>query len=263
MSFLNPHWISWLRELKALLLAICHFPFGCFKRCFFAGLNPRRLSKEEASHPALLLLHGDWHNQSGWLPLAWKLKRHYKGAIFSINSNARWGRKRIQAKLREIRQMAQKSGASLPIQIILIGHSMGGILAAETLLASPPLEGLELIQAISIGGRLQPKEYPFYKLNRHLFNRLERLKKRVKEKRDLLTRLYSIGSEADWLVPPEATTLFQPPEQQCLLEGEGHLSLLYSERVHEQIFQWLQAPLPSFSKEKEGAQTPTKKQLIA
>lgn len=51
----------------------------------FYGLNPKKLRPEQKDYDPIILLHGNYANQSTWLSLASKLAKNYKGPVFTLN----------------------------------------------------------------------------------------------------------------------------------------------------------------------------------
>jgi hypothetical protein len=100
------------------------------------GLNPSKLTPAQAQYPALLCLHGNYHNQSAWLPLAKYLyNKKYPGPIFTLNlpagSITQQDTKLINEKIESIKTCYRESnGNENSLKINLIGHSRGAHLVA-------------------------------------------------------------------------------------------------------------------------------------
>lgn len=89
------------------------------------GLNPTELSESQKEYAPALLIHGNYHNQSAWLPLAKYLHdTSYPGPIFTVNLPSGPITDRdyeiINHKCAEIRRLTE-------IPIAMIGHSRGGV----------------------------------------------------------------------------------------------------------------------------------------
>jgi hypothetical protein len=108
-------------------------PLGLAKDFNILGLNPKILTKEQTAYPPLLLLHGNYHNQSAWLPLAEYFKRKgYPGPIFTVNLNSgdlcTGDDKIIANKMKSIKKLYKAQNVS-DIKINVIGHSRGAQIA--------------------------------------------------------------------------------------------------------------------------------------
>jgi hypothetical protein len=96
------------------------------------GLNPETLTAEQAKHPAILLIHGNYCNQGVWFPLAeYFHKKGYPGPIFTVNLPAGEITDRdceiIEQKLMAILDCyGTETASSIPIHVI--GHSRGATL---------------------------------------------------------------------------------------------------------------------------------------
>lgn len=99
------------------------------------GLNPVKLTALQAQYAPILCLHGNYHNQSAWLPLAEYFQKHaYPGPIFTLNLPAgnftHTDTDLIQQKIESIKACYQQ--VNLPdenFKLNLIGHSRGATLA--------------------------------------------------------------------------------------------------------------------------------------
>lgn len=97
------------------------------------GLNPKQLTQEQASRQPVLLLHGNLHNQSAWLPLAALLhSRQYSGPVFTVNLSQNAitlkDREIVDSKFREIKLLYEEQGKT-EVKFNLIGHSRGALFA--------------------------------------------------------------------------------------------------------------------------------------
>jgi len=123
-----------LQALKAALL----LPLGWKRHFNFYHLNPKNITKEEAEKRPILLLHGNFHNQSAWIFFAKKLKGANLGPVYTLNlpsgSFSEEDRKRVNEKIAEIQGQYKKWGKE-NIQIDLVGHSRGAALARYMALA--------------------------------------------------------------------------------------------------------------------------------
>lgn len=141
-NFLHNHELHMLRMIVCTLVAEPVDSISCAFRMQQGvgtmnnyGLNPVKLTDIQAQYPPLLCIHGNFHNQSAWLPLAeYFQKNEYPGAIFTLNLPAgkftHADSKLINQKIESI--MSCYKEANVPeekIKLNLIGHSRGATLA--------------------------------------------------------------------------------------------------------------------------------------
>ncbi len=99
------------------------------------GLNPVKLTDLQTQYPPILCLHGNYHNQSAWLPLAEYFQEHaYPGAIFTLNLPAgnftHTDTDLINQKIESIKACYKEVNVSEEnFKLNLIGHSRGATLA--------------------------------------------------------------------------------------------------------------------------------------
>ena len=121
----KPFW--WL--LRGLLSSICCnivavslFPLGFIKKLWWP--NP----KDPKKGPPVVLIHGLYHNAGAWVFYRWQLRRKGYGRIyvFTYNSwkNTFWD---IYEKLET--WMARVEQDCAEEDLVMVGHSMGGLLA--------------------------------------------------------------------------------------------------------------------------------------
>lgn len=118
--------VSMLRLAPGMLV-------GRFKKHFnYYGLNPKSITTKQAEHPPMLLIHGNYTNQSNWLHWAKKLRKDYPGPVFTVNlPSGHWSnvdRNRIDDKIAEIQSLYKERGINA-VKTHLVGHSRGGALA--------------------------------------------------------------------------------------------------------------------------------------
>lgn len=97
-------------------------------------MNPKILTQEELNKQPILLIHGNYHNQSAWISLAKKLQLNYLGPVYTVNLPGGVITDKdyeiLDEKMEEIKAQYKKSKAG-HIKIHVIGHSRGGFLASE------------------------------------------------------------------------------------------------------------------------------------
>lgn len=204
----------------------------------------------------ILLLHGSGFNESEWIFGRQFLKKEQYGSVFSLNyaglvSNEPtkgiddYAADKVRAKIRQIKELTGQN------RIILIGHSMGGLIAghyAERLAAEDemqvdhvmsigsPWKGSPVIDRF-IAGPNAPKRYSQMSSSNQF--RQELVTAALQSERQNLRKYYSVGSEMDFLVPGAVSNLTEAPERQKMVSYLGHYGIIASVSVWRQIRLWL------------------------
>ena len=192
------------------------------------GLNPSYLTEQQSSKAPTIFLHGDFHNATAFYTLSERLRDHGVGPLYVIEySDLEDGLAQIDALLGQIQTHYARWDVH-DVAVNLVGHSMGGIVAAEFMRRSPE----KVRKVITVGSRLKPVgAITFaYKKSRDVIAGLYRW---LDEHRARLP-LYNIAAGRDWLVPQEAA-LAGCPTRQTVVEGTSHLSVLYAKETTDRI----------------------------
>lgn len=132
-------------------------------------VNPTKLTKAQAQKRPVLLLHGDQHNQSAFIPLLAYLYRHqYTNPIFTVNlpsvKDEKVRHEVLDKKLAAIDALYQKEGV-MPrlgephVRSCIIGHSWGADEAVLLEERDPTERPLILIGALKHSKRPTPQVY--------------------------------------------------------------------------------------------------------
>jgi pimeloyl-ACP methyl ester carboxylesterase len=222
-----------IREWSVAVVTSAARPAGFWPLPGAAGHGPR----------PVIVVHGYAMNRANFLPLAWRLAAAGLGPIvgfeyWSLGRTARAARE-LAAFVDEVRA---RTGAA---QVDLIGHSMGGVVGryyvtlgggdgvvANLVTIGSPHLGTE-VSAIGVG-------HPTRELLRgsKLVTRLQLATP------PLHTRTTVIWSRADALVPGAAQARVAGVEE-VVYDDLGHLSLLTSRRVADEIVSRLRTASPS------------------
>jgi pimeloyl-ACP methyl ester carboxylesterase len=222
------------------------------------GLCECRPTPRQGAVP-ILLIHGSGFNQSEWLPLRAYLANDTRiGPTYTVNLGGLCWHDRsssihdlaVKRVLPVLERMFSESGGAR--QAILVGHSMGGLIAAEVAEnLSKPGEILKVIsicspfwgapimeQAVKICPLQQTDqqmrvESPYLASLRLSILRKDQLGKGV--------CYYNIGCRMDLLVPGERAVLPLSQLQRCCnYDGiEGHYSVVLSPRVWQRVHKWM------------------------
>lgn len=216
-----------IEQLKA-----CFTYFLGWKRHFnFYNLNPTQITQEQAEKNPILLLHGNLHNQSAWLSLAKALQQANHGPLYTVNLfHGRLSMRDseiINAKIEEIKQQYRLYGKEPKID--LIGHSRGAVMAYYMGISPDSWKIVggrvirtngeikqrkEIRKIIRLGYPTTQEDLDIFGTNANVFD--------ISGKKDILVRHCS-----------------NLPPSQCREIDCGHVGLLYSPAVHEQIIKWL------------------------
>ena len=208
-------------EVLSLVAVSCLYP---------AALYSPKAAKRKPGKTPVLLVHGYLHNGSGWVYHKRRLKAAGFDSVHTVNlgknpfSSITDYAEVVKAKAEEI------AAATGRTDLILIGHSMGGLVSSyyATMLApkgtvtnvvtiGSPLGGSPLaLCACGKNAREMETDSPF----------LQELKAEISQSS---TRFHHIGSEADPIVPGHRAVA---ETGHCFLINDlGHLGLLFSPRV--------------------------------
>ena len=206
----------------------------------------------------ILLIHGSGFNQSEWLPLrAFLATDPNIGPTYTVNLGGLCWHDR-SASIHDIavnrihpilELMFRDTGAR---KAILVGHSLGGLIAAEV--AETVAKSGEILKVISIcspfhGAPLlehADKICPSRETDQQMRDGspyLQALRTGIlhKDQQGKGARYYHIGSRMDALVPGNRAVLALSHAQRCRIYNgiEGHYSVVLSPRVWRQVCEWI------------------------
>lgn len=228
---------SWAQALItdffALLLVI-------FLHCFSFFYTPKKHLEKQDGRP-ILLVHGYCNTSSVWIYIQWKLIQSRIGPVFVLNLRHPFDsiRKHVQTLSYKVDQIEKETGSK---EIILIGHSMGGIIS--TLYATEKAPAHKIIDVITIGSPLRGTHLAKLGLGKDAREMemhsplLQEMQKRVQLNKSI--RFYHIASKTDTLVMPYQSSWIEGRmHKKRIFSGIGHVGLLYSPRVCSQILDWI------------------------
>jgi triacylglycerol lipase len=218
-------WVrTFFREFLATLLA---FTFLIPFRVFFA---PRRNVSQSAPETVVLLVHGLLSNSGVWWLFGRRLQKVLAGqfkclSIDSIDLGAPFAS--LDSNVEVLDQRIEKLRQNKAVEIILIGHSMGGLVCRAWLSAN---EGMDIRRLITIGTPHQGSQCAKLLSAANL--------KQMRPKSLWLQKLpakptiktIAIYSVHDNLVIP-FTSGFSKDFDSVQLAETGHLGLLFDKRV--------------------------------
>jgi triacylglycerol esterase/lipase EstA (alpha/beta hydrolase family) len=224
------HWIHALTfELFALLaVAILRFV-------------PRSSRGQGQGARPILLVHGYCNHGSAWAYLQPLLAKKEIGPVYTVNLGHPF--RSIQEYAKHVAEKAASIRAETgQSQLILIGHSMGGLVSALYATKLAPADSVT--DVITLGSPLGGTHLarlalgPNGKEMRLASIFTQELKSLIETNPKI--RFYHLATRTDQLVfPCESALLGNDLSRQLTLEDIGHASLLFSPRVGAQITQWL------------------------
>lgn len=226
------HWIHALVfEAFALVVIWCARPVGYFWR----------LQSRQGTGKPILLVHGYLHDSSAWIYHQHKLRAQGLGPIYTINLNHPFQSltKYVEKVGMKVSQIEKETGRR---DLILIGHSMGGIVCSlyatrkapqdtvtDVITIGSPLQGTHMAKlAIGPGGREM-------KIGSELLQELD-----LELRKNKTIRFCHIGAKTDEIVIPHTSALPSSHlSEQFTVNDIGHASLLYSPRVAKKLISWI------------------------
>ncbi|MBS0625231.1 MAG: alpha/beta hydrolase [Verrucomicrobia bacterium] len=225
-------------ELFALVAAIVQYPFS--------ALLKKKITPEAPDQRNVLLIHGYLHNPTAFSYAMPRLKEAGFGNIHTIHlwhpfrSIEHDYAKDVQKKMKEITAENRQK------EWILIGHSMGGDVAAQAATTLPD-DSVSVSHVVTWGSPL--KGAPAAKLAAMLrmgqnaqemqvgSTFTENLQQNIPT--CSATQFSHVASYADSVVPGEYAHLGNDPEHEMVMDDINHIGMLYDPRVIDQTIDWI------------------------
>jgi triacylglycerol lipase len=189
----------------------------------------------------ILMVNGYLSYGSTWYYQKAKLIQAGFGPIYTMNVGSGRSIVTYAEQIKEMVEQIQKETGRK--DITLIGHSKGGLVSSyyATHLADP--EKTEVTEVITIASPLAGTPMAYFGPGKDAFEMRthspfhQDLRNKIKDFAHI--RFFHIASETDVVVPLTSAILGNDPSRQLVLKDMGHLSLVFSSRVADQIFFWL------------------------
>ncbi len=140
-----------ISSLRSLILVVLFFPLGIFKPLWKAGIE------ENSAFPPVVLIHGLYHNASAWLLFRLRLKRAGLKRIHVVSySSRRYSFREIEEQL--ARRLAEIGTLERNEPVLLVGHSLGGLLAKAYAARKDSFPGPDVKGLITLGTPFQGKQ---------------------------------------------------------------------------------------------------------
>ncbi len=185
----------------------------------------------------ILLVHGYANSSAIWIYQLLSLKKRGLGPIYTINLGYPFSS--IEKYSEKLKKKIEEIGSD---KIILIGHSMGGLVASYCALNLKPK--VKVTDIITIGSPLHGTKVAILgpgkcaKEMRYQSEFTRDLVNKIKANKSI--RFFCIGSKVDHVVVPNASSLLgDRSEDEYLLDDIDHVSMVFQSKISNKIAQWL------------------------
>ena len=230
-------------EISSLAKVCCHYPLGL--------IPPKEGLTYHGDHfhnsRPILLVHGMVHNRSAFIPLRNYLTNQGFANVLAINYKTRHGSitKMVETLATKVDQILNLTRAR---QIDIIAHSLGGIVARAYM-----TQGYgrgKVRQLITMGtahhgisASILLRFFQSGSLYRDLCRKSYFLENLNAQSLPRGSRITSIYSPQDQVARPISSCILKDPLvgeiSNYRVDGAGHLSLLYSDRIFEYVYNHL------------------------
>jgi pimeloyl-ACP methyl ester carboxylesterase len=204
--------------------------------------NPKNVHKETMDNEiAIYCIHGICDRASAFTLVAERIKNHLPDEISSVHLvtfNHRWRGKNIEFFAEQLKNKIQENNHK---NIILLGHSRGGLIAAYFAEYLAAAATVNVHAVITISTPFAGSDYAIRPITwisssvdemRINSNFLKNLNDKIK---DSSLKYYYFAAQNDWLVPPKSSCIKECKDQMKTLDRHGHLSIMSSHRLVEDI----------------------------
>ena len=189
----------------------------------------------------ILLVNGYLSFGSTWQYIRSELAKKGLGPIYTMNIGSGKSIETyatdVQKKVKEIQKQTGRN------DLVLIGHSKGGLVSSFFAVEHARGIGCEVTDIITIGSPLAGTPVAYIGMGRDAQEMRvdsefhKKLRCQISNLKS--TRFFHIASQADDIVPHTSALIGRVASHQLLLKDTGHLSLVFSSRIADQIGHWL------------------------
>lgn len=235
------------KSLRWLISTISAISYEIFIIALCALNYFRNLEKKDLKEPIqaekipLLLIHGLYHNSSAWSYFKNELSKQSVGPIFTINLKNPFGSivehaKKVQTKIEKIKALTGRN------DIVLVGHSMGGLVACQYALELNVNKNTQVKQIITLGSPLEGTYTAYLGIGKSCYEMrrnspfINQLSKQIKQESNI--SFLHVASMKDAIILPNSSALLlsKTNGKRKKIFNLSHLSLLYSKKIVKEVF---------------------------
>lgn len=212
---------------------------GVFPLTFFESYHA---PQDGAKGRPILLVNGYLSYGSTWHYQKQRLVKAGLGPIYTTNVGSGRSIKTYAEQIqKKVDQIQKETGRK---DITLIGHSKGGLVSSYYATHLADKEKVEVADVITIGSPLAGTPLAYFGPGQDAYEMRsgsefhQNLRNKIQEHPQI--RFSHIASEVDEVVPLSSALLGEDRSRQFVLKDMGHLSLVFSSRVADQICTWLE-----------------------
>lgn len=198
----------------------------------------------EDKQKPILLVHGYLGHSTNWVYLRYRLKEAGFGPIYTVNlgSPLRSIEEYAERVKRELKRIKEETGIE---EVVMIGHSMGGLVSCYYGLELAQEDGIYVTDIITLGSPLKGTKVAHIGFGacagqmRCKTPFIQKLDASILLNENI--RFYHIGSEVDIVIQPtESAFLGDDSSKHYSVKGVGHLGLLFSGQVADAVISYLE-----------------------
>lgn len=222
----------------------CLHPLSLIATAIFSLFDSRKQDLQNYSplKKSIILIHGTGNNQSEWLIARIMLAKKYNvfsfnyAELFSNDPNVGPSFYAQNSVRREINLIKRQTGCN---EFILIGHSMGGLIAVDYAKNIAQNDNIKILKTVTISAPWNGAPLAKLKSGKHYADMTTNSDylDALKTSTDHL-EIYSVASTHDWAVPSERG-LLNKNKNYKLYTWYGHYSIVMSPFVWNNIIAYL------------------------
>lgn len=211
-------------------------------------LYPFRLSDPEKalidqSVTPVLFVHGFLHNNTAWTYHRYRCRKSGLKNLYTVSLGYPWHSiesysKVVKEKIQKIREETNRH------DIILVGHSMGGVVCAHYLLNHAKHEKIEVKGIMTLGSPLQGTllgNFGIFPCAREMYSGSAFIKKQSKDLKKVKTPHLFLGSKTDPIILSVNSSINGEVNRKNyqVFDCMGHLAFLWSGQVALKIIDFI------------------------
>jgi pimeloyl-ACP methyl ester carboxylesterase len=239
------HYAKPIHQLHSVAM---EFNSGIVAAVLFLFTHFKRYHKPKgnlAGRP-ILLVNGYLSFGSIWQYIRKELVKNGFGPIYTMNIGS--GKSimtyatEVQKKVKEIQIETGRN------DIAFVGHSKGGLVSSFFAADLANETGAQVTDVVTIGSPLSGTPVAYIGIGRdaHEMRSDSEFHRYLRDRMELIntTRFFHAASETDEIVPHASSLIGKMAERHLLLKDTGHLSLVFSSRIADQVGKWLYCAHP-------------------